>query len=78
MAPKCIRNNCADDTKHGCGRYPDALAGVGRARLDLPLSITYRVKVETLGDVARRRRVDEVLFVGEHQDRHSHQLLFIQ
>ena len=53
-------------------RYPDAFAGESWASLYLPLSITYRMQVETFGDVACRRRVDKVLLVGKYQHGNGH------
>ncbi len=56
----------------------DSLAADGRARLDVPRAVAYRVQVEALGDLARARRIDQVLLVGEYEHRHAHQLLLGQ
>lgn len=36
------------------------------------------MEIESLGDLARRRRIEQILFVGEHKHRDAGQLLFVQ
>ena len=60
------------------GTYLDPLAGGGRAALDLPLAVPDHVQAERLGDLRRRRRVEEVLLVGEDEHRHADQLVLGQ
>ncbi|KAG9346160.1 hypothetical protein JZ751_007978 [Albula glossodonta] len=56
----------------------DALPGQGRAGLDLPQAVPDGVQVEALGDLGGRRRRQQVLLVGEDQDRNATQLLLVQ
>lgn len=63
------------------GKWPthlNALAGDGRARLDLPHAVSNGVQIEALGDLGSGGGRQQVLFVCKDQHRNSAQLLFIQ
>lgn len=62
----------------GPGADLGALSGEGGARLDLPDAVADGVQVEPLGDLGGGRGRQQVLLVGEDEDRNAAQLLLIQ
>lgn len=60
------------------GAHLDALAREGGARLDLPYAVADGVQVEALGDLGGRGGCQQVLLVGEDQQRDGTQLLLVQ
>lgn len=58
--------------------YLHAFPGQRRARLDLPDAVADGVQIEALCNLRGGRRSQQVLLVGEDEDRNTAELLLIQ
>lgn len=55
----------------------DSLPRHSRAGLDLPLAVSVRVQVESLGDLAGRRRCGQILLISKNQNWNALKVLLI-